>query len=158
MVGTGLYVAALVLTWVMLFSIERFARTDIRDWAPYFQGTITAAAIISTWMLHDAKRRSDLRDAQAAVKAAYAAITCSLEDWCAFLESKVASRKFTVQLASRNVTHFKEEVENLRKLSIEKLSDPILVRRAHMMTVALRQFNTALEEVDAEVKAGRVPS
>ena len=143
---TALYVIALILTWLSLFSIERFAETDLRAWAPFFQGLITAAAIVSAWLLHDAKRRGDLADAQASLATAYQALSLSLEDWAGFLDEVVSNGHFSQQTAERNIEAFREEVGALRSLPLEKLGTPEAVRRAQMFAVGCRQFLASLEE------------
>jgi len=143
---TALYVTGLILTCLSLFSIERFAATDIRAWAPFFQGLVTAAAIVSAWLLHDAKRRSDLADAQAALAAAYQALSLSLEDWAAFLDDRVHRGHFTQRTAERNLEPFREELSVLRGLPLEKLGSPEAVGRAQMFVVGCRQFLASLEE------------
>jgi hypothetical protein len=62
-VGTGLYVAALLLSWLTLISIERFGATEVRSWAPLIQAVLSALAIFSAWFLQGQKRNSDRADA-----------------------------------------------------------------------------------------------
>lgn len=64
-IWTGLYVAALVLTWLTLFSIERFGATDVKAWAPFVQALLSAAAIFTAWLFQDLKRRADRRETEA---------------------------------------------------------------------------------------------
>lgn len=64
-IGTGLYVAALVLSWLTLFSIERFGATDVKAWAPFLQALLSAAAIFTAWLFQDLKRRADRRETEA---------------------------------------------------------------------------------------------
>ena len=63
-IGTGLYVAALVLTWLTLFSIERFGATDVKAWAPFLQAVLSAAAIFTAFWLQSQKRSADRKDAR----------------------------------------------------------------------------------------------
>lgn len=69
-VGTGLYVAALVLTWLTLFSIERFQATPFQSWAPLIQAVLSAAAIFSAWGLQTLKRRSDRAETEGETRVA----------------------------------------------------------------------------------------
>lgn len=146
---TGLYTLALILTWVSLFAIERFAATDLRAWAPFFQGAITAAAIGSAWFLHDTKRRHDLADAQASLSAAYKALSYSLEDWAGFIDDAASKGAFDAEMARLNIEPYRDELGVIRRLPLEKLGDPTAVMRAQLFVVGCRQFLSEMEQAQS---------
>ena len=61
-IWTGLYVVALILSWLTLFSLERFGQYEVRAWAPLIQAVLSAAAIFAAWGLQNLKRRADRRE------------------------------------------------------------------------------------------------
>lgn len=120
-VWTALYVAALVLTWLTLFSLERFGATDVRSWAPLIQAVLSAAAIFSAWWLQNQKRKSDRKETLEDTTTALLALTHHLEQ----ASGKVAELALRGRMGRSNLNLHKFKIEalisNLRTVPVSHL-------------------------------------
>lgn len=144
-IGTGLYVAALVLTWLTLFAMERFGAFEVRAWAPFLQALLSAGAIFAAFALQERKRLADLEDAQRALRHTFAAKTRAMEHLVAWVYDLAVKEELRVSEFKRQARHFSEDVEDLRRLPMEKLRDREEISATNFFTATSRQLQSAWE-------------
>lgn len=120
-IWTALYVAALVLTWTTLFSLERFGATEVRSWSPLIQAVLTSAAIFSAWWLQSEKRKADKKDAIAHTVHSLVATSYHIESAAA----KIARLSLQKRMNKGNLSLHVSIIESL----ISRVSD---VNVAHL--------------------------
>lgn len=136
-IGTGLYVAALVLTWLTLFSFERFGAEGVKAWAPLIQALLSAAAIYSAWWLQTRKRAADRED-DVADNITHAVEASALYEWDAAQTCKVAAQgRWSPTVGKIYGSGLRRHDDLLRRVSLARLPDP-----------SIRAFLSVLQKTD----------
>lgn len=136
-IGTGLYVAALVLSWLTLFSLERFGAEGVKAWAPLIQAFLSAGAIYSAWWLQTRKRAADRLD-DVADNVTHAVESSALFEWDAAQTCRVAANgSWNQTVAKIYGSGLRRHDDLLRKVSLAKLPDP-----------SIRAFLALLQKTD----------
>ena len=149
-VWTALYVAALVLTWATLFSLERFGEHEVRSWAPLIQAVLSAAAIFSAWWLQSEKRRSDrVADARDAMTAIIA--HSGHAEWIAAHVTDVClHRTIDVVDATAYGRQIRDTEQTLKKVDIGRLPSADAIKALMDMVHSLGVLAGMLEMIGAK--------
>lgn len=157
-VFVALYVAALVLTWLTLFSFERFGETDVRSWSPLLQAVLSAAAIFSAWWLQDRKRRADREEVQTETVAALLQHVFALEWSLSRTVMFCRDGRLRPRTLKLIVPAFSAALDAIRKLNVGHMPTPAAVRAVvvlqHNATLALAALESAHESEEKYLPLG----
>lgn len=140
------YTAAVVLSIAAVMLHERYGDIPFRNWAPFLQAILSAGAIFAAFAVQDRKRQADREDARDALRQTYVAKSRSMEHFVAWLYQAACDGKLTKSMLKRQAQHFKDDIEDLRRLSLEKLQIQDEISTANLFTATCRQIQARMED------------